>query len=197
MNKVKTVSLAIIQNKWFCLAWLIFGCAYMTWFGFLENPMQYTASMIGLDYPVGFIFWGVFQSISLVLNVLYLYRRYGYSSRFGYVCLIIAAICIGITVNVPSTEIFGLQLVMHWSTALLFAIFNAIAMGLCLVNKAKHSKKFMATFVLFIAMLLSMIVLLIIFGKSGIIEKIPMWGAYLILLLTNFTGLYKESLPKQ
>ena len=197
MSKVKSVCLTVIQNKWFCMVWLIIGCAYMTGYGFLKNPMEYTASMIGLDYPLGFKFWGILQTISLALNILYLYRRYGYRSKGGYACLILAACCILTTINIPSTEDFGLQLVAHWSTALLFGVFNALAMGLCLLRGAKRSKKFLATLFVFIAMLLAMLGLLVAFGKSGTIENIPMWGAYLILFLTNYTGLYKDSLPEQ
>lgn len=187
--KVKSGFLTVTRNRWFCLAWLLFGAAYFTWYGFLKDPNEFTASMIGLDYPGLFKLWGLFTTISLALNTMYLYRKYNYTKKVGRVCLIIAACCIAITVHIPSTEEFGLQLVAHWSTALAFAAFNALAIGLCLLNKAKTSKLFMAMLILFIAMLALMIVLLLIFGKSGTIENIPLWGAYLILLIMN---LYPE-----
>ncbi|MCL2299392.1 MAG: hypothetical protein FWC27_04515 [Firmicutes bacterium] len=218
MEKLKSVWSAIIHNKRFCLAWLVFGCAYVTFFGFLyvEDPftqglrsvnvlgilleptMRATASVIGKTYFWGFKGWGLFQTISLALNTLYMYRRYGFtgkSARFGKICLIIAACCITACVIIPSTEEFGLQLVAHWSGALLFGVFNAIAIGLCLLRLSKQSRKFLTTFIVFLAMLGAMIALLAVFGKSGAIESIPMWGAYLILLAANYTGLYRESLP--
>ena len=218
MENLKSTWLTVIRNKWFCLAWLVFGCAYVTFFGFLyvkdpftqglrsvnvlgflfEPTMRATASVIGKTYFWGFKGWGLFQTISLAINTLYMYRRYGFtgkSARAGRICLIIATCCITACVLIPSTEEFGLQLMAHWSGALLFGVFNAIAIGLCLLGLSKQSRKFLATFIVFLAMLAAMIGLLIVFGKSGAIENIPMWGAYLILFAANFTGLYRESLP--
>ena len=218
MTKFKSAWLAMVRNKWFCLAWLVFGCVYVTIFGLLyvedvftqglrsvnifgvliEPTMRATASIIGKTYFWGFKGWGTFQSISLALGTLYMYRRYnftGKSARAGKICLIIAACCITICILIRSTEEFGLQLVAHWSGALLFAIFNAIAIGLCLLHLSKQSKKFLVTFWVFIAMLATMIALLVVVGKSGAIENIPMWGAYLILFTADFTGFYRESLP--
>lgn len=217
MKKWKTSFLALCANKWFCLFWLLFGCAYMSIYGMLyvedlfteglssysllgllfEPSMTATASIIGKTYFWAFKGWGLFQSIALTLSILYMYRRYGFKSKAGTACMILGTACICTTVMIPSTEEFGLQLVAHWSTALLFGVFYAVAIGLCLLRLAKQSKKFLVTFILFITMLAAMIVLLVTVGKSGAIESIPLWGAYLILLLTNYTGLYKDSLPAQ
>ena len=217
MSNVKSSFLALIRNKWFCLAWLLFGCAYVTIFGALhvvdpfteglrsvsflgltfEPTMRATASIIGKTYFWGFKGWGLFQQLSLTLNVLYAYRRFGFAgknAKMGKICLAIAAGFITMCVMIRSTEEFGLQLVAHWSGALLFGVFNAVAIGLLLLNGAKESKRMLATFVIFVGMLAAMIALLAVFGKSGAIENIPMWGAYLILFLANFTGFFKRSL---
>ena len=214
MAKIK----ALLGNRTFCMAWLIFSLAYVTVFGLLyvDDPfakdvvrrtilgiavdptMRATASVIGKYHFWGFKLWGVFQQISLALNVLYLYKRYdfqGKMARAGRICLIIATGFILMCISVPSTEEFGLQLVAHWSGALLFGAFNAAAIALFLLGRAKRSKRILATLIVFLGMLASMITLLAILGKSGAIENIPMWGAYLILFLLNFTGLYKKSLP--
>ncbi len=218
MTKLKSGFLALVRNKYFCLAWLIFGCGYATIYGLLyvvdplteglssvnvlgvliEPTMRATASVIGKTYFWGFKGWGLFQTVSLALNTLYAYRKYGFTSkmaRSGKICLIVAACCITICVMIRSTEEFGLQLVAHWSTALLFGIFNALAIGLFLLHFAKRSKRVMATLVIFLGLLATMIALLAILGKSGAIEGIPMWAAYLILFLANFTGAYKNCLP--
>ena len=217
MEKLKTSFLALVRNKWFCLFWLLFGLVYMTVYGMLfvedlfteglrrvsilgiafEPTMAATASVIGKTFPWAFRGWGLFQSIALSLNILFLYRRYNYKSKAGNVLLVLGTVCIITTTMIRSTEEFGLQLVAHWATALLFAIFYAVAMGLALLHMARSSKKSLVTVVVFIAMLVLMLVLLALMGKSGAIESIPMWGTYLILLLTNFTGLYEENLPER
>ena len=38
-------------QKLFCLGTLLAGCAYITAYGFLKSPIEYTASMMGLYYP--------------------------------------------------------------------------------------------------------------------------------------------------
>ena len=217
MEKLKSSFLALVRNKWFCLFWLVFGFLYVTIYGMLyvedlyteglrsvnvfgvliEPTMTATASIIGKTYPWLFRGWGLFQAISLSLNVQYMFRRYDYKSKAANALLIAGTICIISTTFIRSTEEPGLQRIAHWGTALLFAFLYAIAMGIGLYQLAKRSKKFLGTFIFFVAMLALMLALLIFVGKGGAIESIPMWGVYVILLFTNFTGLYKDCLPEQ
>ena len=205
---------AMVRNKWFCLFWLLFGFLYVTIYGMLyvedlytEGVRSYgvfgvqvdpfmtaTASIIGKTYPWLFRGWGLIQSISLALNIQYMFRRYGYKSKAANALLIAGTVCIIATTFIRSTEEPGLQRIAHWGTALLFAFLFAIAMGLGLLYLAKRSKKFMGTFILFVAMLVLMLALLIFVGKGGAIESIPMWGVYLILLFANYSNVYKDSL---
>jgi len=187
---------SVLQNKYFCLAWLIFGCAYFTWFGFLRDPNHYTASMIGLEYPWGFKFWGIIQSVALALNIQYMYRRYGHKSKFGTAYCCLAAVFIIVNVMIPSTQIMSLQLVAHWGTALLFSFAIIAAVALLMLRRAKQSRLMLATLIIFLTMMATMITLLAVLGKSGTIENLPLWTTYLSLFLLNYTGLYKKCLPK-
>jgi len=189
MTSWKNDFFAMFGNRFFCFAWLVFGLGYVTWFGFLKNPMDFTASMIGLDYPKAFKMWAAISIISIAVNVLYMYRRYGYAGRAGKICMAIGACSLAATVHIPSTEIMSVQLVAHWSTALLFAILNAVALGMFLLHVGKRNRRMMLTFVLFIALLVVMLVWLAT-GKNGVQEKLPIWGSYIILFLVNFTGIY-------
>jgi len=215
MAKLKSFFLALVQNKWFCLSWLIFGFLYVTIYGMLwvediyteglrsynvlgvmiEPTMTATASIIGKTFPWAFRCWGLFQSIALGLNVLYANRRYGYKSKICNLLLLLGAVSIYIAVMIRSTEEPGLQRTAHWGFSLLFAFLYAIAMGMCLLSLAKRYKKFLATFIVYVAILALMLSLLIFVGKSGAIESIPMWGSYLMLFLLNYTGVYKDCLP--
>ena len=219
MSKLKSSLLALVQNKWFCLFWLVFGFLYFTIygmlyvedlyteglrsvnvFGFLLEPtMTATASIIGKTYFWGFKGWGLFQAIAISLNVLYAYRKYGYATKFakaGKILLIAGAVCIAMCVMIRSTEEPGLQRFGHWAGALLFAFFDAVALGFVIAHLAKKEGiAAKGTLAFFIAMLALMLGLLIFVGKSGAIETIPMWGAFIILYLLNFTNLYKKYLP--
>lgn len=188
-DKISKVWRSIIYNRFFVMTWLIVGFIYITAYGFLLNPLVYTASMIGLKYPLAFKFWGVISAISLALNINYAYKRYGYKGKPGYISMALGAVCIMTTVHIPSTEIMGLQLIAHWGTALLFAIFFAAAIILLLLKFVKR-KPFKNTLIAFGCCLALMLILLAAFGKNGVIESIPMWAAYVILFLINFTSVY-------
>lgn len=190
---------ALTDNRTFCLLWLIAGFIYFTVYGFIDNPdLVKTASVIGKTHPRLFIWWAVFTGISLFLNIHYLYKKYsfyeGKLAKAGNILTYLHVICIFTCVNIPSVEPEDgktLQMVAHWSTALLFAIFFSFALLLFLLDKAtKKSVKHTVAFVIYAATLIVMVALLIAFGKSGGLESIPLWVAYVILFLLNYTNLF-------
>ena len=169
--------------KIFCLFGVIFGCVYVTWYGFfgdqpfIEKVKFITASMIGLDFPWHFRGWGVIASATVFSNTLYAYRKFGYHSRVGVILGSIGSAAIYVTINCPG--------------ALLFAFCCAAPMVLLLINKARELKgRFLVGLIVFCAILLTMLVLLLTVGKSAIIENIPMQAAYVLLFLLNFTNIF-------
>lgn len=186
------------QKKIFCLINLIAGLSFVTFYTFLKDPKHYTASMIGLDFPWCFKMWGIWASLSVFTNTMYMYHKYGYYNRAGIVSGSIGCAAIFITINVPSAGedlIPTLRCISHWTGALVFAFGCAIPMVLFLLSKTiQKDKKFAVMFVLFTGILITMVVLLITVGKDGVIESLPVWAAYLVLFLANFTKLFE---PKQ
>ncbi len=183
--------------KYFCLIGLVAGCAYITWYCFLKNPFEYTASMIGLEYPLQFKLWGLLSSVTIFTNVLYMYRINGYHSRAGVICGSIGCAAIFVTINVPSAGedliLNSLRCMSHWTGALVFAFMLAASVIVFLANRAKSGNaKYKALLTVFALILLTMLVLLVVVGKDGIIEGIPSWASYLLLFLVNFTGLFKD-----
>ena len=184
----------------FCMLNLIAGCAFVTWYGFLSFPEQFgniltdvTASMLGLRYPWYFRIWGVLASLSIFTNTLYMYRKNNYKGKAGVIVTTLGCASIFVTVNVPSA---GLELVMtarclsHWATALIFAFLGAAGVVIFLFHKsAQKDKKYIFATVFFVAVLLLMLVLLVTVGKSAFIENLPMWVAYALLFIINFTSL--------
>lgn len=179
----------------FSLISLIFGCAFITWYGFFKNPFEFTASMIGLEYPWHFKMWGIFASLSVFCNTLLMYRKYDYYSRAGVICGSVGSAAIFVTINVPSAGedliLTSLRCMSHWTGALLFAFLAAAPVVIFLISMAKRrNKKFTVLLVAFAAILITMLVLLVVVGKNGVIESLPMWAAYLLLFLVNYTGLF-------
>lgn len=195
-------------GKIFCLISLIFGCAFITWYGLFDvkdifgDGASITASMIGLEYPWHFRMWGVFTSLSVFVNTFYMYNKYGYKSHLGVILGSIGSAAIYVTINCPSAgeelHTDSLRCMAHWSGALIFAAFCAAPMLLFLLKKVmEKNKKFIITFIAFGLVLLAMLVLLITVGKSGTIENIPVWAAYLVLFLANFTNVYDNKKAEQ
>ncbi len=192
----------------FCAANLIAGFAFITWYGFLSFPSQFgniltdvTASMLGLRYPLYFRIWGVLASISIFTNTLYMYRKNNYKGKTGVIVTSLGCAAIYVTINVPSA---GLDLVMtarclsHWATALIFAFLGAAGVIIFLLHKFKQKdKKYMIATVVFCAVLILMLVLLVTVGKSAFIENLPMWVAYALLFVINFTSFFDKKQEKE
>lgn len=187
----------------FCAANLIAGFAFITWYGFLDFPSQFgniltdvTASMLGLRYPQYFRIWGVLASLSIFTNTLYMYRKNNYKGKTGVIVTSLGCASIFVTINVPSA---GLDLIMtarclsHWATALIFAFLGAAGVIIFLLHKFKQkNKKYMIATIVFCAVLILMLILLVTVGKSAFIENLPMWVAYALLFIINFTSFFDE-----
>lgn len=179
--------------KYTAMVLLIGSFIYFTVYGFLSNPFlpSGTASEIGLKYPTAFKFWGVTTSLALTVNLVYSYTRKPLSNKpatiAGYVCMALGVICLMTCVHIPSTREPGLQMYAHWSTALLFAVFFAAAIVLHLLFPVKPNKKYKITLICFAAILVAIIIALLAAGKNGFIESLPMWAAYIIVFIDNFT----------
>lgn len=187
----------------FCMINLIVGFVFITWYGFFDFPHQFgniltdvTASMLGLRYPWHFKMWGVFASLSIFTNTLYMYRKNNYQGKAGVIVTSLGCASIFVTINVPSA---GLDLVMtprclgHWATALIFAFLGAAGVIIFLLHKCKEKdKKYIAATIVFVAILALMLVLLVTVGKSAFIENLPMWVAYALLFIINFTTFFDK-----
>lgn len=183
------------SDKIFCIISLILGFVFVTVYGFFKNPLEYTASMIGLDYPWHFRMWGVFASLSVFANTMYLYRKFGYYSKAGIISGSVGSAAIFVTINVPSAGeelvLNSLRCMSHWSGALIFAFCCAAPIVLFLLNRAKtKDKKFIALFAVYTAILVLMLVLLATVGKNGLIENLPMWATYILMFMLNFTSIF-------
>ena len=179
--------------KYTAMVLLIGSFIYFTVYGFLSNPFlpSGTASEIGLKYPTAFKFWGVTTSLALTVNLVYSYTRKPLSKKAasiaGYVCMGLGVACLMTCVHIPSTREPGLQMYAHWSTALLFAVFFAAAIVLHLIFPPKPNKKYKIALICFCALLGVIVIALLAAGKNGFIESLPMWAAYIIIFLDNFT----------
>lgn len=198
-------------TKIFCLASLILGFVFITWYGifdvdkrvdgqfipatFMDKVKYITASMIGLEYPWHFKMWGIFASESVFVNTLYVFRKNNYYSPLCILLGSLGSAAIFMTINLPSMGeglyFNSARCLGHWGGALLFAFLCAAPLVIFLFKKTREKdKKYTATFIIFCVILAAMLVLLVTVGKSAMIENLPMWAAYVVLFLINFTGVF-------
>ncbi|MBQ7541146.1 MAG: hypothetical protein IJT44_02525 [Clostridia bacterium] len=189
-------------DRVFALTSLIVGCAFITVYAFLKNPRQYTASMIGLDYPWCFKLWGILSTESIFVNTLYMFRKFGYRNHIGLTAACIGCAALFITINVPSAGedliLNSLRCMSHWTGALVFAFGAAAPVVLFLIGMARtKEKRFVLLTVFFCAVLVGAFTLLVVIGKDGLIEGVPVWSVYLVLLLVNFTPAFARNTRKE
>ncbi|HQH62036.1 MAG TPA: hypothetical protein PLE55_00100 [Clostridiales bacterium] len=205
MEKVKSVFWKIADNRIFCMVWLFLGAGFITWFGALKVTylgVTYprfvkTASVIAMCHPKLYYLWIIFMIAALWLNITYMYRHNGYRGKAGRVTMYLGFACIIMTKIIPHEDEFNWRMVVHWTSVLAFGVFCAASIVLFLANKSKENRRYFYTLLSFIFVLAAMIVLLILFKENGAIETLPIWSAYVILYLANFTGLYKSKAAVQ
>lgn len=183
-------------DRIYALVTLIAGFVFITIYCFLKDPRQYTASMIGLEYPWAFKVWGILSTTSVFVNTLYMFRKFSYINRFGLFTGLIGCMALFVTINVPSAGedliLNSLRCMSHWTGALLFAFGCAFPVLFFLLHMAFKSdnRRFVFVAVFFSVIFVLSVTLLITVGKNGLIEGIPVWSVYLILFLVNFTPLF-------
>ena len=129
---------------------------------------------------------------------MYMYRKYGYRNHAGLTAGCVGCAALFITINVPSAGedliLNSLRCMSHWTGALVFAFGAAAPVVLFLLHMARTKQpRWIALAVFFCVVLALMLTLLIVVGKDGLIENIPVWAVYLVLLLVNFTSLFPAS----
>ncbi len=184
------------------LVTLLVTVIFVTWFGALKVPYEddpssfyppfvRTASVIAMHYKALYLLWVGLVIVSLLLNVRYMYLKYDFKSKLGTAFLYLSFISLITTVIVPHAE-GGIEKLIHWTGALTFGIFCAGSIIIFLFKKGKENKKFTYTMYFFLGVLGLMLILLALFKENGAIETLPIWCAYLILFLTNYTPIYKS-----
>ena len=198
MTTWKEDYLAMVRNRAFCLMWLVLGMSFLFGYTFILNPVDHTISMIGLEHPWLFRLWGLVAAILAVLNLRYMMRRYDFKSKFCNIGLIVGCINIAISVNIPTTDDWGWQLVGHWGTAMIFGFSVVLPIGLFLMKAAFILKvrRALLALVLLAPTSLGMLTWLIL-DKGGIAQQVIMLFAVTVLVLLNYTNVFRACLPEQ
>ncbi|HCY00203.1 MAG TPA: hypothetical protein DG754_08705 [Bacteroidales bacterium] len=163
--------------------------AHTLWFGTIENPFNYTFSMIGnrFDRMTEFIIWGASTGFLLAFFILYLYRKASYKNRKSKRLLIYSNIFLVLTCATPAVkEINAFTHSLHTLFAILFGV--SLSGSLFFFNKFLKSKneEIYGKSALFLNVIIfGSLALLVVFGNSGIFELFFFLTLSTFLLVLN------------
>lgn len=176
-------------------AWLFF-----TFFAFVRNPISYTISMTGLDYPIGFGVTSFLISIGLSLNFVLAFRNSGYKNILAYILGVGGSLTLLVCIFMPTTH-SGTKLdPIHSVAAVLFFIFIMIAVILFCFHKRKEHKAYLPLAVAMLVILaLTLLVAYIMnilldqkYGRTGLVEVIPLQFIFFLMFFENYTDAFKN-----
>lgn len=160
-------------------------------FGTRESPFDYTLSMIGnrFDARFDFIIWGIITAALLVVYVLHIFKLGAFKHEKARKQLIRSGIFLVLTVLTPAIE--ELWPILHK----LHAVFGAL-FGFSLVAsiyyfikyiKAYNRKLFSVSFLLLMLSAGGSVLLLFLFGNTGLFELFFFISIVFVLLFLEFT----------
>ena len=184
--------------KPFCIGALICAFAYGLVLPFCwgNNPASElgTLSLLCEDRKIFFWIWGILTSGSIVMNAQYMYNKFKMKSRFfDVLCVLsIVSVCLVALTLGHSIEDWNPKRIAHWVATGCFIIFTLASLALFFIlNRKKHPKFRLLTFCTLL-IFASFAVIFAAFGKSALMEMIPVALIEIFLFAINFTPWIKE-----
>jgi len=147
---------------------------YTFWFGTLQNPFDYTLSMIGnrFDRMNEFIIWGTVSGILLFLYIINLFREAAFQNKRARRMLVYSTIFLVLTVITPAVEeINSVTHRLHAVFGAFFAIFLSASLYFFIrYLKTVNKDVFSRSMIYLNIVVLGSLSLLIAFGNNGIFE---------------------------
>ena len=175
-----------------CLAFLIVGIVFGNGMMFLfgNHPWEPlgTISLLCEDRKYLFWVWALFVVGGYYLNTLYAFRRYDERSRALRILSVIAVIAacgIGLSLKHDVTT-WNPKRIVHWISTGLYMATLGLTLFLFLMKNAKRYRGFAAMAVTVAAIAAVIVLWLLVFGKSGLMEMIPNTLLEMLLLYLNF-----------
>ena len=189
---------AAVSYFFLAAAWLFF-----TFYAFVRNPVSYTISMTGLDYPLGFGVTSFLISISLSLNFILAFKRSGYKNVLAYILGVGGSLTLLVCIFMPTTHSGTTLDPVHSTAAVLFFIFIMLAVILFCFFKRRENKTYLplaVSMLVILALTLAVAYIMNIlldqkYGRTGLVEVVPLQFIFFFLFFENFTDVLKRKAP--
>lgn len=183
------------------LAFLMTACGMLVVFAFIQNPAEYTISLIGTQYPGLFFLTCSAMSLATACNLFRLFESAGLHSRTLTALTVTANLAmIGASFTMTEDYIPGLT-ELHWVFALLFIAGNPLLLLIPIGKRIRNgNRRCLAAMLIFLPMYLidavyvvrSLVLYGMMDGKNGVMELIPIFSTFFLLFLLNHTALLDE-----
>jgi len=176
---------------------------FTLWFSFNKSPFEYTLSMIGnlFDFKSKFIIWGIITGILLLITIYNIYKRYEFKDRRSFRYLLFAVIFLVLTVLTPTIDNTFVEgdhelvdydvtapflLNFHNAFAILFSLFLMLSLFLFSKYLSSYDKEiYLKSFNWFLITLGGSILMLFLFGMTGVFEVYFFIFLSIFLLILN------------
>lgn len=177
---------------------LAFSWVAFTLYAFVRNPIHYTISMTGIQYPIGFAIVSVSLAVSFILNFIQMYKKNGYKNGFTWFLSMTGPLAIVVCVFSPTKMGTELDLV-HSVAALVYFFFILGAFILYYLHFRKDEKRkplLISVLVITALVALTAVLLFIVFkqkyGRTGLTEVVPLEFFFFCFLLENHSSYFSE-----
>ena len=183
------------KNRWVCLGFLIPAFVYGLVLPFCwgNNPADtYGTLSLLCEHRVGwFWMWTVLTGGCFLVNLERLFLTHRCRSWLPDLCACLSVFGMVLTAATLNHSIatWNPKRVTHWIGAILYAAFILAAFLLFFILQVKRSRRFLPFLIFTALMVVVMFVWLVIIGRNGYMECIPVALFEIMLFLLNFTRL--------
>lgn len=185
------------RNRALCLAFLcvafVYGLVLPFCWGNDPSDTYGTLSLL-CEHRVGwFWLWAVLTGGAFLLNLERLYDTHGCRSRLPDISAMLSLCGMFLTAATlnHSIETINPKRVLHWIGAILYAAFLLAAFLIFFWIASRKDRRFLPFLAIAAATAVGMLVWLLVIGRNGYMEMIPLALYQILLFILNFTPLVK------
>lgn len=181
-----------LLSKPLCIALLalafVYGIALPFFWGNDPTSPTGTLSLLCEDRKLYFWLWGILSSLSVILNIQYMYKKFGYKNKllnFSCILSFLNVCLIAITLGHP-IDSWNPKRVVHWIATGMFVVFTFIPVEAFFILNFKKYKHFKLLTFCALSIILTFVGIFVFVGKSGLMEMIPLAMLQVFLFIVNF-----------
>ncbi len=170
------------MKKRICLLTVVIAVSitiyYLTFGGIRGN--ESALSTVGLEHPIWFAFWGISTYTALAFNIHTAFCKTKY--KFYIILLIISAVGMVLTLSCDFDYDKYPQYLAHCIGSLAFSGVTGVSVFLAFLLNKKYILSAISALIL-----ITDLIMLLIFKETALIEIVPIFAGYIMLLINNLT----------